>query len=61
MYDTGSCLCLRKAWRSSNWIVPLTGVAVGMLDSQRIATLSFRAAQIVLCIAVYMNVMMAVV
>jgi hypothetical protein len=45
MYEIGSCLCIQKAWRSSNWIVPLTGVAAGMLDSQQIITLPVRAAQ----------------
>jgi hypothetical protein len=50
MYDVRSCLCIQKAWRSSNWIVLLTGVAAGMLDSQQIITLPVRAAQNVLWI-----------
>jgi hypothetical protein len=50
MYDRGSWLCIQKAWRSSNWIVLLTGVAAGMLDSQQIITLPVRASQNVLWI-----------
>jgi hypothetical protein len=46
----GSCLCIHKAWRSSNWIVLLTGAAAWMLDSQQIITLPVRAAQSVLWI-----------